>query len=80
VALDVNACVCWSGAKCLRPAAGCWLQVNSTLAAIPAGLPSDLLTSRPDVQEAERALRAANANIGAGAPPSCRAFADGQWR
>jgi hypothetical protein len=80
VALDVNACVCWWARSACGAAAGCWLQVNSTLAAIPAGLPSDVLTSRPDVQEAERALRAANANIGAGAPPSCRAFADGQWR
>ena len=34
------------------------------LAEIPAGLPSDLLQDRPDVQEAERTLRAANANIG----------------
>jgi outer membrane protein, multidrug efflux system len=35
------------------------------LADIPAGLPSDLLTRRPDVMQAEAQLRAANANIGA---------------
>jgi outer membrane protein, multidrug efflux system len=32
---------------------------------IPAGLPSDLLLRRPDVQQAEQELRAANAQIGA---------------
>lgn len=37
----------------------------SAVAELPAGLPSDVLTRRPDVLQAERALRAANANIGA---------------
>jgi multidrug efflux system outer membrane protein len=32
---------------------------------LPAGLPSDLMERRPDVVEAERQLRASNANIGA---------------
>jgi outer membrane protein, multidrug efflux system len=31
---------------------------------IPVGLPSDLLTQRPDILEAEHSLEAANANIG----------------
>lgn len=32
---------------------------------VPAGLPSELLTSRPDIRQAEQLLLAANANIGA---------------
>jgi multidrug efflux system outer membrane protein len=35
------------------------------LADVPAGLPSDLLTKRPDIRQAEQQLLAANANIGA---------------
>jgi multidrug efflux system outer membrane protein len=38
---------------------------QTILTDIPPGLPSDLLTRRPDVLEAEDTLRAANANIGA---------------
>jgi outer membrane protein, multidrug efflux system len=35
-----------------------------SLPAVPAGLPSDLLTNRPDILRAEQELIAANANIG----------------
>ena len=40
-------------------------NAEGLLAEVPAGLPSDLLTHRPDILSAEHALRAANANIGA---------------
>lgn len=38
---------------------------DQVLAAIPVGLPADLLVRRPDIMGAENALLAANANIGA---------------
>jgi outer membrane protein, multidrug efflux system len=38
---------------------------TSMFAEIDAGLPSTLLTRRPDIEEAEHALKAANANVGA---------------
>jgi multidrug efflux system outer membrane protein len=41
------------------------LNAQAILADIPAGLPSDLLTRRPDIMQAEATLRGANANIGA---------------
>ena len=37
----------------------------STVAELPAGVPSEVLVRRPDVLQAEHMLRAANANIGA---------------
>ncbi|MDR0633397.1 MAG: AdeC/AdeK/OprM family multidrug efflux complex outer membrane factor [Azoarcus sp.] len=37
----------------------------ATIAELPAGIPSEVLTGRPDVLQAEHTLRAANANIGA---------------
>lgn len=45
------------------PQAG--LDDASVMRDLPAGLPSDLLTNRPDIVAAEHQLRAANANIGA---------------
>lgn len=77
-ALDVNALTLLVGqsvpATLLLPATG---MAQSTSAAeiqplsqpllrtLPAGLPSDLLTRRADIRQAEQQLRAANAQIGA---------------
>lgn len=41
------------------------LREQGIISDIPAGVPSDLITRRPDILQAEHTLRAANANIGA---------------
>ncbi|MBV6322497.1 efflux transporter outer membrane subunit [Duganella violaceipulchra] len=66
VAMDLNALTLLAGGA--LPAA--WLPNGefgavTQLAAIPDDMPSAVLLRRPDVLEAERTLRAANANIGA---------------
>jgi len=45
--------------------AGNPLDAQGLLTDLPAGLPSDLLERRPDILQAEHALKAANADIGA---------------
>jgi len=41
------------------------LSAQNIVTELPAGLPAELLTQRPDIRSAEQSLRAANANIGA---------------
>lgn len=66
--LDVNALNLLAGeplpASLLAAAPDAAVPV-AVLADVPAGLPSDLLTRRADVRQAEQLLVAANANIGA---------------
>ena len=65
-ALDSNALVLLLGQALptdLPPALP--LAAQQGLGELPAGLPSELLTRRPDVLAAEQQLRSANANIGA---------------
>ena len=65
-ALDENALVLLVGQP-LMPAllAQLGADVSLTLPALPAGLPSELLTRRADIRQAEQQLAAANANIAA---------------
>ncbi|MBV6417483.1 MAG: Outer membrane protein OprM [Steroidobacteraceae bacterium] len=66
VATDINALTLLAGAP-IDPAllAAKVDPEVSGLGALPAGLPSEVLLRRPDIRQAERLLRAANANIGA---------------
>jgi multidrug efflux system outer membrane protein len=66
-ALDENALVLLVGEP-LTPAQAALLGADSPalrLPPLPAGLPSELLTRRADIRQAEQQLAAANANIGA---------------
>lgn len=65
-ALDENALTLLVGGPVAVPADKA-LGADGALVAshLPEGLPSALLTRRPDIAEAEHSLRAANANIGA---------------
>ena len=68
-ALDENALALLLGqqvpAELLTSIQGAKLAQVTAMTDIPAGLPSDLLTRRPDIRAAEQQLIAANANIGA---------------
>ncbi|MFS2139125.1 efflux transporter outer membrane subunit [Duganella sp. Dugasp56] len=65
-ALDENALTVLAGRSvppALLPAHGASWDSN-VMAELPAGLPSELLTARPDIRGQEALLRASNANIG----------------
>lgn len=72
-ALDVNALTLLVGQPLpewsadLAPPAGLRASLVQAhpMADVPAGLPSELLTARPDIRQAEQLLLASNANIGA---------------
>jgi multidrug efflux system outer membrane protein len=62
---DSHALTLLLGRSIPDPAGGIDLDEEGVLADLPAGLPSELITRRPDIMAAEHDLRAANANIGA---------------
>jgi len=63
-AQQANALQLLVGAPVDLPPSAAKLNDDAVMRDLPAGLPSDLLTSRPDILAAEYQLRAANANIG----------------
>lgn len=66
VAQDRNALTLLTGAPVADDAlASALTAFTSETPGVPAGLPADVLLRRPDILQAEHALRAANANIGA---------------
>ncbi|WP_249674664.1 efflux transporter outer membrane subunit [Pseudomonas abieticivorans] len=65
VAQDANALQLLLGAALPQGMASDAPLGHDCLADIPSGLPSQLLEQRPDIRQAEHALLAANANIGA---------------
>ena len=64
-ALDENALVLLLGQPLSEAARAQLAQHKLAQVSLPAGLPSDLLTRRPDIRQAEQNLIASNANIGA---------------
>ena len=64
-AAQAHALALLAGGPLALPPAGARLDDAAVMRDLPAGLPSDLLASRPDIVAAEHRLKAANANIGA---------------
>jgi multidrug efflux system outer membrane protein len=64
-AQDINLLTLLVGQTLPADVAGGATLATTSLSELPAGLPSDMLTARPDIRAAEQQLIAANANIGA---------------
>jgi NodT family efflux transporter outer membrane factor (OMF) lipoprotein len=64
-AVDLNALALLLGQPVPADLTGAATTASVTLPDLPAGTPSEVLTRRPDVRQAEQQLLAANANIGA---------------